>query len=605
MQKNKKQAWFKSGVNITLATSRKTELEKMSWMSKSWDSKLFCDVNIFCGLDRKVVKTSRLFLSGLSPILRNVFLEHNSSNNEDVALLLPDVDSETLSNFLKNVCSGQKSLAKIDKSLNFLDFGNIPDSDTTPKSGPDQTATETDDEAENSSSGNDASADSYSDVSVIMESSTMMSDEPSFDAEELPRDDTGKRALDTDEAFEVRKKFRKRASLAWKFFQQLNGQLSECLLCKDLVGSSGGTTTGMLKHLKRVHNKGKKTKTEPMEENASYEEQLSNFADLENGSDVEPAAPTSDHLKELLAEASMEPKDEDCQAAVRHANIRDESNFSKDDDDDNVTEITFEGRRESESDDDGGRQRVGEEQQFQEVEKPKSNRKRISLAWRFFKRLNVDKSVCILCRAAVATVGGTTSGMLKHLKKYHRDVFSGDQTPVGLKNMPKQKKKPSGQKLSNSESIRMRPEVFSSSPVWMIFKPSEDNPADSKCSLCNVAVDTSEGSTHPLIHHLRDNHALTFNKIQSQLENPDVPETFDAANPLWLFFAIADEKSVECINCLNVFVAEESGTGILTDHLSSEHQELYADYLHQCNQWQLQRREEFLTYKSSLSNKHD
>ena len=109
-------------VSTTLAASRRAESEKNRWIC---NTKLFSDVNVFCGLDRRVVKTSRLFLCGLSKYLCKVFLDHSSFYSEEIALILPDMDSATLSDFLKNVCSGRNNLAKVDKSLKFLGFGNV------------------------------------------------------------------------------------------------------------------------------------------------------------------------------------------------------------------------------------------------------------------------------------------------------------------------------------------------------------------------------------------------------------------------------------------------------------------------------------------------
>ena len=145
----------------------------------------------------------------------------------------------------------------------------------------------------------------------------------------------------------------------------------------------------------------------------------------------------------------------------------------------------------------------------------------------------------------------------------------------------------------------MRPEVFSSSPIWMIFKPDEDNPSDSKCSLCNQVFAGSVKSTVPLIHHIRESHTTTFKNIKTYLEDPNRPETYDPVNPLWLYFTISDARSTECIKCNGSFDIRENGA-VLIDHLSVGHPELHDVYLHHCTQWRLQRKEEFCTYKSSL-----
>jgi hypothetical protein len=92
------------------------------------NSKLFSDVSVLCGVDGGVIKTSRLFLSGLSRFLYKVFHDHNFNIKEETVVVLPDVNSRLLAELIDNVCSGHNSQAKIDPSLEFLGFGLNPDS---------------------------------------------------------------------------------------------------------------------------------------------------------------------------------------------------------------------------------------------------------------------------------------------------------------------------------------------------------------------------------------------------------------------------------------------------------------------------------------------
>jgi hypothetical protein len=53
----------------------------------------YSDVEVCCGLDNVVVHTHRIFLSALSPFLREVLLTQELAAGDDILLHLPDVSS--------------------------------------------------------------------------------------------------------------------------------------------------------------------------------------------------------------------------------------------------------------------------------------------------------------------------------------------------------------------------------------------------------------------------------------------------------------------------------------------------------------------------------
>ena len=603
-QKNKQPAWAEPRLEVstTLAASRRADFEKKRWICNTWNTKLFCDVNIFCGVDRRVVKTSRLFLCGLSQYLRNVFLEHSSSYNEDIALILPDVDSAILSDFLRNVSSGQNVLAKIDESLNFLDFGNIPDpiAELTSSPGPERTATST---------GSDFNANSYNTSSGLANGS--ISDELARDGDQRHLKDVGSKQDNIEEAesasnaCESQRKNRKKSSLAWKFFRHLKDKQSECLLCKDVLITHGSTTTKMLQHLRRFHVNDYSKVLASKIKKLKKEEDPENFSDFGTIAVKSEPTNTSSH-HESSAETSMETEKSANSSSCNSNSLHLDSSSSKDGD---SSGPSLQGQDE----DDKGR--VFNRESIKHLErlasKRNSTRRRSSFAWKYFKRTSECRAECSLCKEAISYSGSTT-GMLKHLQFFHRDVCPGNLVPgLGLRKQSSKKPRKMieghqvheelqpGASKSTSVSDEMRPEVFSSSPIWMIFKPDEDNPSDSKCSLCNQVFAGSVKSTVPLIHHIRESHTTTFKNIKTYLEAPNLPETYDPVNPLWLYFTISDARSTECIRCNGSFDIRENGA-VLIDHLSVGHPELHDVYLHHCTQWRLQRKEEFCTYKSSL-----
>jgi BTB/POZ domain len=72
-----------------------------------FEFRMFCDVDILCGVDGGVVRTHRLFLSGLSQFFCQVFLSDSSDVKEETLVLLPDVDSSKLLFFAKVIFSSK------------------------------------------------------------------------------------------------------------------------------------------------------------------------------------------------------------------------------------------------------------------------------------------------------------------------------------------------------------------------------------------------------------------------------------------------------------------------------------------------------------------
>lgn len=124
----------------------------------------------------------------------------------------------------------------------------------------------------------------------------------------------------------------------------------------------------------------------------------------------------------------------------------------------------------------------------------------------------------------------------------------------------------------NKAALEMTPIAIKSSPVWTIFKV-EDGSTDMpvRCTLCNKILPQLKNSTASLIHHLHTNHASAFGSIKVQIESPNLPETYDPANPLWEIFTITDEKLAQCKRCPEFFEIQESDGTNLSEHLKCEH----------------------------------
>ena len=219
--------------SLTIAASDEVKVETKNLICDAWNTKAFSDVQILCGFDNGGVKTSRLFLSGLSSQLCKVLLGHNK---EETIVMLPDVESKVLSDFLDNVCLGLDDVAVVDPSLAYLGFGNIT-------AGSLKSVAHSGDSLELNQD-----KDSDANIAEIFSSSKSYLDESQSgerDQEVVEGGKTGTQKM----------KGPKTKSLVWKFFDRVGRTVSRCKVCETELKVDKGTTTSMHVHLKRFHSR--------------------------------------------------------------------------------------------------------------------------------------------------------------------------------------------------------------------------------------------------------------------------------------------------------------------------------------------------------------
>ena len=490
----------------------KGSLPHFSWMLSATDEaklektlnfEAFCDVKIVCGVNGgSVIKTSRLFLSGLSRFLCQVFLDHQNSatGDDDVVLMLPDVDFVTIDNFFNNVCSGKDRPAVVDPSLSFLNFGQSPSPEFlrafSPKPacfcnkepvGESELAKELDSDAEDTPGGFEQLSDDW-----------------------LPSEKGGTSA---------RTRLSTNASSVWRFFKRPVGGKADCKLCQVSIASVNGSTSGMIHHLQRFHAEG--------------------FAQAE----AEEGARVKKSLKRQSAK--------------------------------------------------------------------KVDQKRDSV-WEFFEQINSGADTrCLACGAVCSFAGRRMAASTRHLQTAHPDLHQKLSAVRDEQALAKAREKFLSSQLTDLDlaegaGLEMSDEVVKTSPVWMIFKANESNNSDStaQCLLCDEKLSFARNSTEPLIRHVQVSHESNFSQLKSKLENPDLPEILDPANPLWEFFSTADEKQfAQCNTCLEILPIQESNSDNLRDHLSNDHPEIREALEERIQKWCQLRREELLVYQECQTRK--
>ncbi len=197
---------------MVLAASEEAWQEKKGHICGTWSSEAFSDVSLMCGIDGGIVRTSRLFLAGLSQYLYKLFRDHDGATEEDVVVILPDVDSRIFSNFLDNVCLGEDKPAKVDSSLRFLSLEHSLDlGDTGGSIKPEYYQ--------------------YQDGNRFVDDGTV-----AF-GDDLPYPDQDNEDQDDPRPIKAKTKMSKprHASLAWQFFDRVDDAAVACKICGSMI----------------------------------------------------------------------------------------------------------------------------------------------------------------------------------------------------------------------------------------------------------------------------------------------------------------------------------------------------------------------------------
>ena len=563
--------------SLMLSASDEVKKETKSLICHAWNAKAFCDVIILCGVDGGVVKTSRLVLSGMSQFFCKVFLEHNFVTSEETVVLLPDVDSTLLSNFLNNVSSGLDGVAVIDASLDYLGFGKNPDllfvsSVSEPEYFVYQGPGEAVPAFSRSTNDNEDSFVAGDDINFA--------DEDDEEPDEDEEDDDGSEFQDELEPQEGRRakgggaKKSKKVSLAWVFFKRLSESKCECTICKHQLSCAKGTTTSLINHLRGCHPDAyfkaaasqdvqvaqpSRFKREPRKVVQKRSMIWNYFAPVESEEAAQcltceevckvPSGCTSNcivHLKKRHPELFQEmqvSRNEQHLARTRKKIIR---TAPKDLDES---------------------QEVSQEMSEAAVKS--------SPVWMVFKAEEADdneaKAKCSLCNETVSYSHRSTDPLLHHFQVNHSSAFY---------RIKAQLEKP------------QVPEVFDpSNPLWEFFSVSNERFA--QCNLCMIILGIEENSNANLSDHLGLEHpesSAVYSKRCSEWRSQR-KEEFSAfaesdkkrTNPLkqiWGYFDKTDNMhEVICKACRARIQLSERSLARINQHIEHEHPELYDKFL--------------------------
>ena len=144
----------------------------------------------------------------------------------------------------------------------------------------------------------------------------------------------------------------------------------------------------------------------------------------------------------------------------------------------------------------------------------KRKKKKVSPVWNFAEKCN-GFAKCKLCPKSIVTPGGSTTGIINHLKSCHlKEIESYNKTRENTSESSSLiTLKPERKIKTNADSNKL------SSAVWNF---AERLNGFAKCKFCNKSMAIPSGSTTGIWTHVKSNHSEEIVKYNKELENgPD------------------------------------------------------------------------------------
>ena len=561
---------------VTMAEATRAEMKTM--ICDAWKSKKFSDVDVLCGVDGGVVKTHRIFLSGLSPFLRKVLLSVSFVASEDSFLHLPEVDSRALSGFLDKVCSGYDGFAAVDPSLEFLGFGAkySPNEQgfSEGRTEPETLLYEPADENEDDSYAYGDFEDLVDDEPVIkqpLDEDDDVDDDPDF----------------VEEKKKPRTRKRRRRSMSWKFFNRVSSLIATCKFCAAEIRTENGTTSGMLTHLRTMHTDVYVSDVAPKDLSAfddsfdaadpSYEgeDQKESADDTEGESSKSKnnrrkkrsqiwnffTAINANEARCLTCGGCVKGCGGSTSAMIRHLKVRHPEFYDQLEQSRSAEDLVK------------GRVRVRVPKQTDDSSAAERKSKmaeltfRSSPAWKIFKSDKEDdpKVACSLCHKQVRRPRHSSIPLLRHIRDSHEEAFNVIR-----------------EQLENPSF----PETFdSANPIWEFYNIVDLKSA--RCHTCLAVFDVEEHSVENLSQHLGSDHpdslvsysafVLEWRRrrheefaVYKRSRNPT-----DNDNRVWNYFEkTGNDNEALCKTCRVVVLFDHPNVGELSLHLDHEHPDL-------------------------------
>ena len=550
-----------------------------------WHSKEFMDVDLVCA-GNQVVRAHRLVLAALSPFFRRIFSEVGPSPENDTPIFLAEVEATPLKSCLEKVYLGDSSVAVIDKTIEHLAFTGEPLKESP-----------------------------ASDSGLHLIQTAIKCEQNDYD--ELVTSSDKARALTIIPTSSKKAK-------VWRYFSVQDRESASCKLCQTSIRTKNGCTSGMTRHIARAHPEEQpeiaELKEEPMEFQDDY--------DMSPGTYDEPAAteaemPTAaataktkkskvwnffDRLEKDIAKCKacdmiIKTQKGNTTGMTRHlfrahmdlytqlealrekdidrSDAGESADGGEDGDDDDFS--PFKGlavrgnsakkkRRKKSS---APNALKAEENSAGGGDKQPHSGVRNSPVWQFYEELGSNRVKCMKCEVILKYYYGTTSGLLRHLRRSHPEAYECIKNDENTTTTPQ----------SVSDAVSGALEVDNET-IWKFFIKAEEG-SKANCGDCMAEIPNEHGSlVTSCEEHLRGSHTDLLEQYESQRkayvqeliknDKTAIKRRYTSrvvASAIWSYFKKTDDSALnQCLTCL-VEIDCSQNTTAMVRHLEEAHPE--------------------------------
>ena len=557
-----------------------------------WQSESFMDVDLICA-GNQTVRTHRVILAALSPFFRKIFMDWGPAMETDINIVLAEVKADTIRDFLQKIYQGDLSVAIIDPSLTHLQFEGEALKEPV------------------------RSVTAVADLITKAAAASIIKSEPqpkrnydeleNFFLEPAPKkakikeepaeqddDDDYDPSEPLSSVVDISAAVKSKKSKVWNFFTRLEKDVARCKSCEVTIKTQKGNTTGMTRHLFRAHS--------DMYNQLEVMKQKDNDS---NGSDDDDDEDFSPFKGISLKSGRKRKKGQQASKSTRkRANQKRSKVWQFFDQQADGTEARCNACMIMIKTDMGNTSglishlRSSHPEQFEELsalreggggdEAPASTSgARNSPVWQFYEELGSNRVKCIKCNVVLKYYYGTTSGLLRHLRRSHAEAYDA------IKNDDNSGNANNAENVGGATSSTLD---VDNETLWKFFHKSESSlPANdsANCVECMLEVTNQHGSlVTSCEEHLRGCHTDLLEQYESQRkayvqeliksDKTAIKRRYTSrvvASAIWSFFKKTEDSTShnQCLTCL-VEIDCSQNTTAMVKHLEDTHPEQHESF---------------------------
>lgn len=213
-----------------------------------------------------------------------------------------------------------------------------------------------------------------------------------------------------------------------------------------------------------------------------------------------------------------------------------------------------------------------------------------AIVWKYYKVIDSENSECLNCAMKIRTETGSISGLTRHLKHAHPDLFQ-------KLNEEKRNHEPVVQSETDPSTLKEM--------VLEYFNKVEQSEMCS-CKLCKTNVSSK---VQILLKHLELHHQNEYKKCKGfqiaemTVKGEEETET-EVRKPVWKYFDETDDAdSNVCKLCGRAIIALNKNTSTMTKHLQIHHKDEYNEMMNTTQPHLARKRRKVSNEDKSVSKK--